>query len=142
MPLHTIRVENPRAHNLVVGQSNLTETIDQIHAALVGTVPGIKFGLAFNVLSVPNSVKATGTDDTLIGLARKNAECIGAGQTFVLLLENAQPIRVMKALKQVSQIQHIYCATNHSVEFIVVENANGRGVMGLLGSISSGSELA
>ncbi len=136
MPFLTIQVENPHAHNLVVGQSKHERTIDSIHTALVETSPDIKFGLAFNHTAV--SVKSSGTDDALINLAVKNAECIGAGQTFVLMVDASETMPAMKALKTVPEIREIYCATSNPVEFLVVETSRGRGVMGLAGDYSEG----
>lgn len=141
MHLQTIRVENPQAHNLVVGQSHLTETLDDIHAALTGSLPEIRFGLAFNSPSTSGKMTSTGTDESLIDLAKKSAESIGANQTFVLLLDNEQqPVQIMQVLKDVTTIRSIYCATNGHAEFIVTENSRGRDVMGLAGSYSASDE--
>lgn len=140
MALHTVRVENPHAHNLVVGQSNFTSTVDNISAALVGTVPDIKFGLAFTTPTVPEAVKSSGTDDSLIHLALEKVRRLGTGKTFVLLLDAAAPVSVIQALKTVPEIREIYCATQSAAEFIVVDGSQGRGVMGLVGGYSRGNE--
>ncbi len=140
MALHTIRVENPHAHNLVVGQSNFANTVDNISAALMGTIPNIKFGLAFNTPTVPEAVKSSGTDDTLIHLALEKVRRLGAGKTFVLLLDASAPVSVMQALKTVPEIREIYCATQSAAEFIVVDGTQGRGVMGLVGGYSRSNE--
>ena len=138
MSLHTIKVDNPHAHNLVVGESNVSGTIDNISAALLDTVPGVKFGLAFSSTNLPGAVKSSGTDDNLIHLAMKSAVSLGARKTFVLLLDASQPASIMQVLNEVPEIREIYCATQSGAEFIVSENSQGRGVMGLADTYSHG----
>lgn len=136
MKLETVKVEKPDGLNMIMGQSHFIKTVEDIHEALVGTVPGIKFGLAFNESSGPRLVRYSGTDDALIDLAKKNAKNIGAGHLFVLFLENAFPINVLKALKEVPEICEIHCATANPVEVIVAQTDQGRGVMGLVDGYS------
>ena len=52
--------------------------------ALVSSVPGIKFGLAFCEASGKCLIRWTGTDEAMIALAQQNAQTIGAGHTFIL----------------------------------------------------------
>jgi adenosine/AMP kinase len=136
MNLQTVKIEKPEGLNMIMGQSHFIKTVEDIHEALVGTVPGIKFGLAFNESSGPRLVRFTGTDDALIELAKKNAKNIGAGHLFILFLENAFPINVMRALKEVPEICEIYCATANPVEVVVAETDQGRGIMGLIDGYS------
>ncbi|MFQ5864561.1 MAG: adenosine-specific kinase [bacterium] len=136
MKLETVKVEKPDGLNMIMGQSHFIKTVEDIHEALVGTIPGIRFGLAFNESSGPRLVRYSGTDDSLIDLAKKNAKNIGAGHLFVLFMENAFPINVMKALKGVPEICEIYCATANQVEVVVAETNQGRGIMGLIDGYS------
>ncbi|MFQ5605349.1 MAG: adenosine-specific kinase [bacterium] len=136
MQLQTVKIENPNNLNMVMGQSHFIKTVEDIHEALVGTIPGIKFGLAFNEASGPRLIRFSGTDDSLIELAKKNAGNVGAGHIFVLFLAEAYPINVMRALKSVPEICEIYCATANPVEVIVAETEQGRGVMGLIDGYS------
>ncbi|MFQ5822528.1 MAG: adenosine-specific kinase [bacterium] len=136
MKLETVKVEKPEGLNMIMGQSHFIKTVEDIHETLVGTIPGIKFGLAFNESSGPRLVRYSGTDDKLIDLAKKNANNIGAGHLFVLFLENAFPINIMKALKEVPEICEIYCATANPVEVIVAQTDQGRGVLGLIDGYS------
>ncbi|MCK5246023.1 hypothetical protein KAR02_03950, partial [Candidatus Bipolaricaulota bacterium] len=41
MELKLVQIENPDALNLIFGQSHFIKTIEDIHEALVNTVPGI-----------------------------------------------------------------------------------------------------
>lgn len=132
MRFRTVKVINPDAHNMVLGQSHVVKTVDDIHNTLVEAVPGIRFGLAFNEASMPRLIRYSGTDESLIDLAKKNANNIGAVELFVLFMDNAVPIKVMKALKDLPAIDEIYCATANPIEVIVAETSKGRGVMGLV----------
>ncbi len=136
--MHTIKVDNPNSFNMVVGQFPYIKTIDEIHHVLVESVPGIKFGLAFNETSQPVTVRSAGTDNSLIDLARKNADNIGAQDTFVLFLGESSPVPAMKALKHVPDISQIYCATAGQVEVIVSDGVGG--ILGLLGGYSGEDE--
>ncbi len=133
MRLRTVKVENPDGLNIIMGQSRVIRTVDEIYEALVGAIPGIRFGVAFNEgAGEPEVVRFSGTDKSLVELAKRNALNIGANHLFVLLTQNAFPITVMKSLKAISDISEIYCATDNAVEVIVVDSDHGRGVMGLV----------
>jgi len=65
MELITVQIEKPDAVNLILGQSHFIKTVEDLHEALVTSVPGIKFGLAFCESSGPALVRASGTDPAL-----------------------------------------------------------------------------
>ena len=48
MELITVKIEKPEEINFILGQSHFIKTVEDIHEALISSVPGIKFGLAFN----------------------------------------------------------------------------------------------
>jgi len=50
----------------------------------------------------------------------------------VVLLEEGYPINVLNALKSVSEVCTIYCATANPVEVVVAQTALGRGVLGVV----------
>jgi uncharacterized protein len=59
----------------------------------------------------------------------------------VLLLQNAYPINVLNALRNVPEVCSIFCATANPVEIIVAESEQGRGVLGVIdGSSPKGVE--
>jgi uncharacterized protein len=47
MELLSVRIERPEAINFILGQTHFIKTVEDLHEALVGAVPGITFGLAF-----------------------------------------------------------------------------------------------
>jgi len=95
-------------------------------------VPQAKFGLAFCEASGPCLVRVEGNDDELKKIASENALKIGAGHTFVIVLENAYPINVLNRIKDVQEVCSIFCATSNPVDVIVAENDQGRGILGVI----------
>ncbi|NMC80814.1 MAG: hypothetical protein GYA59_15740, partial [Chloroflexi bacterium] len=109
------------------------KTVEDIHEALINTVPGIKFGLAFCEASGKRLVRWSGTDAAMIELARQNAVAIGAGHSFILFLgEGYYPVNVLNAVKMVPEVCSIYCATANPVTVIVTEVGEGRAILGVV----------
>jgi len=135
MELLTVRVEKPDEVNLILGQSHFIKTVEDLHEALVTTVPGIKFGLAFCESSGPALVRWSGTDEGLIKLAQENALRIGAGHLFIIFLRDAYPINVLNAIKHVPEVCRIYCATANPVEVVISETEQGRGILGVIDGV-------
>lgn len=128
-----VPIEKPDPNlNLILGQSNFIKTVEDLFEALVNTVPGIKFGLAFCEASGPRLVRSSGTDAQLTALAEKNAQAIGAGHSFIICLGNAFPINVLNAVKNVPEVCRIYCATANPLQVIVAETEQGRGIVGVV----------
>ena len=143
MELQTVKIEKPEETNLILGQSHFIKTVEDLHEALVTTVPGIEFGLAFCEASGPALVRASGTSEELTELAKTNALALSAGHVFVIFLGNAFPINVLNAVKNVPEVCRIYCATANPVEVILVETEQGRGVLGVVdGDKTKGIESA
>jgi len=142
MQIVTVRIEKPDATNFVLGQTHFIKSVEDIHEALVGAVPGIKFGLAFCEASGKCLVRWSGTDDSMVELARKNAVAIAAGHSFILFLdEGFYPLNVLNTLKMVPEVCRIYCATANPTEVIVAETNQGRGILGVVdGSSPKGVE--
>jgi len=141
MELHVVSIEKPEGMNFILGQSHFIKTVEDVHEALVGTVPGIKFGLAFCEASGPSLIRYSGTSAELIELAKKNAAALSAGHTFIIFLGNVFPINVLNSVKSVPEICHIFCATANPVQVILAETEQGRGVLGVIdGEKSKGFE--
>lgn len=138
MELAVVRIEKPEAVNLILGQSHFIKTVEDLHEALVCSVPGIKFGLAFCEASGPALVRAGGTDDELIELAKQNALALSAGHSFVILLgEGFYPVNVLNVVKMVPEVCRIFCATANPVEVILAETEQGRGILGVVDGIKT-----
>ena len=105
MKLTAVRIEKPEPINFILGQTHFIKSVEDIHEALVGAVPGIKFGLAFCEASGKCLVRESGTDPALVELARRNALAIAAGHSFIVFLgEGFYPINVLNTLKAVPEV--------------------------------------
>ena len=143
MELKSVRVSFPEGANVIIGQTHFIKSVEDLYEAIVGTVPGVKFGIAFCEASGPCLVRVEGNDDKLRKLAAENALRIGAGHTFIVILENAYPINVLNRIKEVQEVCTIFCATANPVDVIVAENERGRGVVGVIdGEKPKGVETA
>jgi uncharacterized protein len=141
LELESVRLEFPSDCNIIVGQSHFIKTVEDLFEAVVNTVPQAKFGLAFNEASGPCLTRSDGNDEDLRGQAVRNAQAIGAGHVFVLVLRHSFPINVLNAVQGVPEVCGIYCATANPVQVIVAKTDLGRGVMGVVdGSSPKGVE--
>jgi len=132
MELITVKIVKPEDVNLILGQSHFIKTVEDLYEALVTAVPGIKFGLAFCEASGDCLVRTEGTDEEMRRLAAENALAIGAGHSFLVLLKNAYPIQVLKAVERVQEVCNIFCATANPVEVVIAESKQGRGILGVI----------
>jgi adenosine/AMP kinase len=132
MEIKLIEIERPENANVIIGQAHFIKTVEDIHEALVTSLPMIKFGLAFSEASGPRLIRHSGTDEELENLAIKNAEKIGAGHSFVLILGNAFPINIMKSLKSVDEVLYIFAATSNPLKVIIGVEGEQRGIIGVL----------
>lgn len=133
MNLISVKIEKPDEINFILGQSHFIKTVEDVHEALVGAVPGIKFGLAFSEASGKCLIRWSGTDEAMIDLARRNAQAIGAGHCFIIFLgEGFYPVNVLNAIKMVPEVCRIFCATANPTEVLVAESGVGRGILGVV----------
>ncbi len=130
--LKLVPIEKPEAMNFILGQSHFIKTVEDLHETLVGAVPGIKFGLAFCEASGPRLIRWSGTDDECLALAKKNAQAIGAGHSFIIFLGNVFPINVLGLIRNVPEVCRIFCATANPTQVIVAESGQGRGILGVI----------
>jgi adenosine/AMP kinase len=141
LELHLVPIQKPDDVNVILGQSHFIKTVEDLHEALVGALPGIRFGLAFCEASGPCLVRVSGTDDEMAGLAERNALAISAGHTFVIFLRNAFPINVLNAVKMAPEVCRIFCASANPLQVIVAESEQGRGILGVIdGCVPKGVE--
>lgn len=137
MEIKTIAIEKPEETNFILGQSHFIKTVEDIHEALVTSVPGITFGLAFCEASGKCLVRKSGTDPSLVEMAQKNALAIGAGHSFILFLGRGFfPVNVLNAIKTVPEVCRIYCATANPTQVLVAETEQGRGILGVVDGFS------
>ena len=141
MELTTVLIDKPADLNFILGQSHFIKTIEDLHEAIVQTVPQMQFGIAFCESSGPALVRWTGNDSGLVELAQKNAMALGCGHCFIVFMTGGFPINILNAIKAVPEVCAIYCATGNPVEVIVADTGSGRGILGVVdGARSKGIE--
>lgn len=141
MELTSVRIEIPEGANVILGQAHFIKTAEDVFEAIVNTVPGAKFAIAFNEASGPCLVRVEANDDELRAAAIANAQAVGAGHLFVVLVRDAYPINLLGRIKDCYEVCSIFCATANPVEVIVAETKQGRGVMGVVdGASPKGAE--
>jgi hypothetical protein len=132
MELVTVEIQKPDAVNFILGQTHFIKSVEDIHEALAGAVPGIRFGLAFCEASGKCLVRWSGTDPAMIELAKRNALAVGAGHHFfVFLAEGFFPVNVLNAVKAVPEVCRIFCATANPTEVVVAVTERGRAILGV-----------
>lgn len=130
--IFTVKIPIPEGTNIIIGRSHFIKTVEDIYEILITSVPGIRFGLAFNEASGKRLVRWEANDEELKKLAIDAALKIGAGHTFVLYIKNAWPINILNQLKMVQEIVSLYVATANPVEVIIAETEQGRAVLGIV----------
>jgi len=141
MDLLHVRLEIPKDANLILGQSHFIKTAEDLYEVVINTVPGAKFAVAFNEASGPCLVRVESNDDELRRAAASNAQLIGAGHVFVLLIRQAYPINLLGRVRDCFEVCTIFCATANPVEVVLAQTEQGRAVLGVVdGSSPKGVE--
>jgi adenosine/AMP kinase len=139
--IDVVALDKPDDVNVIVGQAHFIKTVEDLHEALVGVSPHLKFGIAFCEASGDRLIRRSGNDDQLTALAIAAAEAIGAGHAFVIMLRDGFPVNVLNPVKAVPEVCTIFCATANPVEVLVAVTERGRGVAGVVdGSPPVGTE--
>ncbi|TCK39263.1 hypothetical protein B0G84_4595 [Paraburkholderia sp. BL8N3] len=133
MELSTVRVEKPGDTNFILGQTHFIKSVEDLHEAIFGTIPGIRFGIAFCEASGKRLVRSSGNDESLIELATRNALAVAAGHCFFVFLgDGFFPVNVLNAIKAVPEVCRIFCATANPTQVLVAETDQGRGIVGVV----------
>jgi len=143
MELKGVKLEIPEGANIIVGQTHFIKTVEDLYEVMVNAMPKCRFGTAFCEASGACLIRLEGNDEELKKVALRNAQAIGAGHTFVLVLLDAYPVNVLNAIKNCPEVCSIFCATANPVEIILAESTQGRGILGVIdGSSPKGVEDA
>ncbi|RMI33725.1 hypothetical protein EBN03_10960 [Nocardia stercoris] len=143
MELTAVRIDKPDDLNVIIGQAHFIKTVEDLHEALAGVGPHLRFGLAFCEASGPRLIRHSGNDDVLIELATRNAAMVAAGHSFIVFLLEGYPVNVLNAIENVPEVCGIFCATANPVEVLIAETELGRGIVGVIdGSVPLGVETA
>ncbi len=130
--IESVRINKKEDEQVVIGHAGFIKTAEDLYEAMVTSVPGIKFGIAFSEASGSCLIRSEGNDDVLIRSAEDNSKRVGAGHSFVIIFKSAFPINIMNQLKQVNEVARIFCATANPVEVLVARTEGGRAIIGVV----------
>lgn len=126
---------------MILGASHFIKTVEDLYEAIVNTAPRMRFGIAFNEASGECLIRVDGNDEDLKQAAVRNAQAVGAGHSFVIVMRDGFPINILGRIKEVPEVVNLFCATANPVEVIVAESEQGRGILGVIdGSAPKGVE--
>jgi len=137
LEFESIPIEKAEGTSAIVGQAGFIKTVEDLYEAMLCSVPGVKFGIAFAEASGPCLVRSEGNDESLRTQAEKSILKIGAGHTFLILFTGAYPINVITNVRNVSEVAAVYCATSNPVKVVVANIENDRSVIGIIDGSSS-----
>ncbi len=132
MKFTSIDIKNPQTYNIIIGRSHFIKTVEDIYEAIVNTVPGARFAIAFNEASSKRLIRFEGNDEELISLACDNAKLIKAGHTFVIFLKDAYPVNLLKTLRSVPEVVEILVATANPLRLILAEEEERAAIIGIM----------
>ncbi len=128
----SISISIPENGNVIIGQTHFIKTVEDLYEAIVNTVPGARFGIAFCEASGPCLVRHDGNDDALREMAVNAAQDMACGHSFVIMLQDCYPINLLPTIKRVPEVCSIFCATANPLKVIVAEIDGGRGIVGVI----------
>jgi adenosine/AMP kinase len=132
MNITSVRLQIPEGGNIILGMSHFIKTVEDLHEVMVNSVPGAKFGLAFCEASGVCLIRHSGTDAELENIAIQNAQAVGAGHSFVIVMKDCFPLNVLNEVKNCREVCRIFCATANPVEAIMAETELGRAILGIV----------
>ncbi len=131
-----VTIEKDEGTSAILGHAGFIKTVEDLYEAMVGSVPGVKFGIAFAEASDPCLVRSDGNDDGLRRQADNNVLKIAAGHTFLILFTKAYPINLISNIRNVSEVAALYCATSNPVQVIIAKADGGCSVIGIADGLS------
>ena len=122
-----ILVYQPGAPKIIEGK-----TVDDLHEALAGVSPHLRFGIAFCEACGDRLIRRSGYEDDLVERATAIATAIDAGHSFVVLLRDGFPVNVLNPIKAIPEVCTVFCATANPIEVLVAVTTAGRGIIGVV----------
>jgi adenosine/AMP kinase len=62
---------------------------------------------------------------------------IGAGHTFIIMIESGFPVNILNVIKSVPEVCRIHCATANPTEVILAETEQGRSILGVVDGVKT-----
>lgn len=134
--LEVVDISKPAELNVIIGHSHFIKTVEDVYEALIGSVPNIKFGIAFCEASGKRLIRLEGNDSNLKKIALKNSLRLACGHTFFIALDNAYPVNVLNQIKNVPEVCRIFCATANPLQVIIGQTSQGRAIMAVVDGLT------
>jgi adenosine/AMP kinase len=129
--IELVTIEKPVDTNVIIGQTHFIKSAEDLYEAMVNSVPGARFGVAFSEASGPRLVRVEvrhGSSDA----PPRTTMRVGAGHTFFVVMRDAFPVNVLQRIRDVPEVCSIFCATANDVSVVVAESSKGRGIIGVI----------
>jgi hypothetical protein len=132
LPLELLPIETPKDANLILGHAHFIKTAEDLYEAIVNSVPGARFGVAFSEASGPRLVRSEGNDEELKQAAERQLVSLACGHTFLIFLREAFPINVLRDIRACVEVTTIYCATANPVQAVVARSGDSSAILGVM----------
>ncbi len=131
-----VKLDFPDGCNVILGYSHFIKTVEDLTEIIATTRPDASFAIAFSEASGERLIRWDGNNKKLIDIAVENIKKIGAGHTFLIILENVFPISIMNQIKNCQEVGRIFAATSNPLYVLVYRNVQGGGVVGVVDGYS------
>ena len=131
-----VMLDFPDGCNVILGYSHFIKTVEDLTEIIATTRPDVSFAIAFSEASGERLIRWDGNNKKLIDIAVENIKKIGAGHTFLIILENVFPISIMNQIKNCQEVGRIFAATSNPLYVLVYRNIQGGGVVGVVDGYS------
>jgi len=136
MNFEELKLTIPDGCNVILGHSHFIKTVEDLYEVLITGCSSAKFGLAFSEASGPCLVRVDGNDEELKKSAAQSLIQIGCGHTFIIYLKNSFPINFLNAIKNVSEVCRIHCATANPIIVLIARMEQGGAIIGVVDGAS------
>lgn len=134
--VEAVTLEYGKDRNIIVGQSHFIKTVEDL-GEILASVPGAKYGLAFNEASEPCLIRTEGNDPELVAAAAACAKATAAGHSFYVVLgPGTFPIHVLDRIKACPEVCRVFCATGNPLQALVARTELGAGILGVVDGFS------
>ncbi|MBI4363814.1 MAG: adenosine-specific kinase [Candidatus Latescibacteria bacterium] len=130
--LTLVPLETPTGANLILGHAHFIKTAEDLYEAVVNSVPGVKFGIAFSEASGPRLIRSEGNDDALTRAAERELQKIACGHAFLIFLVGAYPINLLRDIRACVEVCAVHCATANPVTVVVLRDGDSGAILGVM----------
>ena len=130
--IEIVPIETPAGANVILGQAHFIKTAEDLYETVVNSVPSAKFGVAFSEASGPRLIRSEGNDAALQAAAERELLKLSCGHAFLLLIQDAFPINLLRDIRACVEVVTIYCATANPVSVVVARRGDASAMLGVM----------